>query len=201
MMTVAATAVWAAHNFNDVPDSNTFHADIEWLADNDVTRGCNPPTNDEFCPDDQVTREQMSAFMHRLAEAFGSAGDQETGTGDPITVDSTTATELLSVEVTPKSDANVVLNGHVTIEVDTGAEGRFEVTIARDDCAGTVVGAGTWRATQDEGAFPNDTVAITGFDTVAADTTYVLCAGKGAPGSLDGTALRRGLTAAWNPLG
>ncbi|MEA2022738.1 MAG: hypothetical protein U9N79_00455, partial [Actinomycetota bacterium] len=31
------------------------------------TKGCNPPTNTKFCPSDNVTREQMSAFMHRLA--------------------------------------------------------------------------------------------------------------------------------------
>jgi hypothetical protein len=36
------------------------------MADNDITRGCNPPTNDKFCPSDVVTRETMSAFMHRL---------------------------------------------------------------------------------------------------------------------------------------
>ncbi|MEA2003154.1 MAG: S-layer homology domain-containing protein, partial [Actinomycetota bacterium] len=60
-------AVVAAHQFTDVPDSNIFHDDIAWLADNGVTQGCNPPTNDMFCPADNVTREQMAAFMKRLA--------------------------------------------------------------------------------------------------------------------------------------
>jgi len=64
----APMAVYATHSFNDVPASNTFHADIEWLKDSGVTKGCNPPANDEFCPDDPVTRGQMSAFMHRLAD-------------------------------------------------------------------------------------------------------------------------------------
>ena len=58
---------WASHQFTDVPDSNVFHADISWLADAGVTKGCNPPANDRFCPSDPVTREQMAAFMHRLA--------------------------------------------------------------------------------------------------------------------------------------
>ncbi|MGB9357303.1 MAG: hypothetical protein WCC01_01995, partial [Acidimicrobiia bacterium] len=31
------------------------------------TAGCNPPANDRYCPGNNVTREQMSAFMHRLA--------------------------------------------------------------------------------------------------------------------------------------
>ncbi|GEM_PF-1308023 len=33
-----------------------------------VTQGCNPPTNDRYCPDDFVTRGQMAAFLVR---AFG----------------------------------------------------------------------------------------------------------------------------------
>lgn len=64
---IVPTAVLASYRFNDVPDSNTFHKDIAWLAEADVTRGCNPPENTEFCPNDNVTREQMAAFMHRLA--------------------------------------------------------------------------------------------------------------------------------------
>ncbi len=46
-------------------DGNTFEADIEWLANSGITRGCNPPVNDRFCPDDYVTRGQMAAFLHR----------------------------------------------------------------------------------------------------------------------------------------
>jgi hypothetical protein len=63
----------AAHQFSDVPESHTFHEDIAWLAENDITRGCNPPANDEFCPEDNVTRGQMAAFLHRFADSFASA--------------------------------------------------------------------------------------------------------------------------------
>ena len=59
--------VMAAGSFTDVPDSNVFKADIDWLAQSGVTKGCNPPDNTLFCPSDNVTREQMAAFMHRLA--------------------------------------------------------------------------------------------------------------------------------------
>jgi hypothetical protein len=61
-------AVYASHSFNDVPDTNTFHEDIAWLREAGVTFGCNPPDNTEYCPEDNVTREQMAAFMRRLAE-------------------------------------------------------------------------------------------------------------------------------------
>jgi hypothetical protein len=60
--------VFAAHQFNDVPDSHTFHNAIGWMKDNNITVGCNPPANTSYCPDDNVTRGQMAAFMRRLAE-------------------------------------------------------------------------------------------------------------------------------------
>jgi hypothetical protein len=48
-------------------DDNTsvFEADIEWLGATGVTKGCNPPSNDRFCPNDAVTRGQMAAFLTR----------------------------------------------------------------------------------------------------------------------------------------
>ena len=46
-------------------DGHVFEADIARLATAGVTRGCNPPTNDRFCPDDFVTRGQMAAFLRR----------------------------------------------------------------------------------------------------------------------------------------
>jgi hypothetical protein len=62
------TAVWAAHQFTDVPNSHTFHNAIDWMRTNNITVGCNPPANTQYCPDDNVTRGQMAAFMKRLAE-------------------------------------------------------------------------------------------------------------------------------------
>jgi hypothetical protein len=44
---------------------NTFQADIQALAAAGITRGCNPPVNDRFCPEDDVTRGQMAAFLNR----------------------------------------------------------------------------------------------------------------------------------------
>lgn len=49
-----------------------FAPDIARLAAAAVTRGCNPPVNDRFCPDDPVTRGQMAAFLVR---AMGLEGD------------------------------------------------------------------------------------------------------------------------------
>jgi hypothetical protein len=35
------------------------------LANAGVTRGCNPPDNDRFCPEEVVTRQQLAAFLRR----------------------------------------------------------------------------------------------------------------------------------------
>ncbi len=59
-------------------EGSMFEADIEWLAATGVTRGCNPPTNTEFCPDDPVTRAQMAAFLSR------ALGLGEATTADPF---------------------------------------------------------------------------------------------------------------------
>lgn len=63
---VAPAAVWASHNFADVSEDNIFHEDIDAISDAGVTKGCNPPDNTEYCPDDNVTRAQMAAFLNRL---------------------------------------------------------------------------------------------------------------------------------------
>ncbi len=49
-------------------DNSIFEADIEKLAAAGITRGCNPPTNDRFCPDSYVTRGQMAAFLRRALD-------------------------------------------------------------------------------------------------------------------------------------
>lgn len=51
--------------FRDVPAGSRFDLDIRRLATAEVTRGCNPPTNDKYCPTRNVTRAQMAAFLHR----------------------------------------------------------------------------------------------------------------------------------------
>ncbi len=64
-VTVTVTDVLDTATFGDVPLTHTFFGDIEWLAAAGVTKGCNPPANDLFCPDASVTRGQMAAFLHR----------------------------------------------------------------------------------------------------------------------------------------
>ncbi|MGA9594778.1 MAG: S-layer homology domain-containing protein, partial [Acidimicrobiia bacterium] len=46
-------------------DNSVFEVDIEKLATAGITKGCNPPVNDRFCPTNPVTRGQMAAFLSR----------------------------------------------------------------------------------------------------------------------------------------
>jgi hypothetical protein len=51
-------------------DASVFEPAIDALAYAGVTVGCNPPTNDRYCPNDPVRRDQMASFLAR-AENLG----------------------------------------------------------------------------------------------------------------------------------
>lgn len=46
-------------------DGHVFERAIQAIAAQGVTVGCNPPANDEFCPDREITRDQMATFLTR----------------------------------------------------------------------------------------------------------------------------------------
>jgi hypothetical protein len=189
-------AVIAVHSFDDVPDSNQFHESIAWMQENGITIGCNPPANTLYCPEDNVSRQQMAAFMRRLAETDGSAGVGVTEPADEVTVSDTTYVELLTLEANATAEANVVLNGHVTLSEEADAEGSYQVIVARDSCTGPVVGAGGWSGVTTEAE--SATVAVTASDVTTGATTYVLCAAETVDTTPDATAGLRGLTATWD---
>jgi hypothetical protein len=55
--------VLASHQYADVPDSNPFHGDITAITNAGITSGCG---GGNYCPDRNVTRAEMAAFMNRL---------------------------------------------------------------------------------------------------------------------------------------
>jgi hypothetical protein len=79
VLVVAAAPANAAGFFTD--DDKSVHVRaIEALADAGITRGCNPPVNDLFCPADSVTREQMATFLVRaLGLPAGAASFTDIG--------------------------------------------------------------------------------------------------------------------------
>lgn len=71
----------------ELPPGGTFFDDdemwqegfVEALAASGVTKGCNPPENDRFCPDQSVTRGQIASFLVRaLALPAATVPDQFT---------------------------------------------------------------------------------------------------------------------------
>ena len=64
--------------FTDDNDS-VFEADINRLAAAGITSGCNPPDFDRFCPDGQVTRGQMAAFLVRAYDLTAGSGSDVFG--------------------------------------------------------------------------------------------------------------------------
>lgn len=58
-----------------------FRTEIEALAGAGITRGCNPPANDRFCPDRYITRGEVAIFLDRFLElptaplAFGDTAE------------------------------------------------------------------------------------------------------------------------------
>jgi hypothetical protein len=92
LIPVAVSAVGGT--FTD-DDTSIFEADIEWLASADVTKGCNPPTNDNFCPEDPVKRGQMAAFMRRFAKYLGAEDGVVSSADDADTLDGMDSTDFL----------------------------------------------------------------------------------------------------------
>ena len=70
-----------AANFADVPDTNIFVKDIDWLAWTGVTKGCG---TDIFCPAGNVTRGQMAAFLARALNLPATDIDFFTDDNDSI---------------------------------------------------------------------------------------------------------------------
>ncbi len=65
LVAVVPVAVMAAGGTFTDDDTSIFESDINDLAEAGITLGCNPPANDNYCPEDTFTRGQMAAFWRR----------------------------------------------------------------------------------------------------------------------------------------
>ncbi len=84
-------------------DGSQFEADIEKLATAGITKGCNPPVNDRFCPGDQVRRDQMASFLARAIEPGlvpPPTTQPPTTTSPPPSTSSTTTTTAVVTTTT-----------------------------------------------------------------------------------------------------
>ncbi|MPZ54650.1 MAG: DUF1996 domain-containing protein [Acidimicrobiia bacterium] len=70
-------------SFTDTSDT-VFAQDIEKIAAEGITRGCNPPDNTRYCPDDNVTRGEMAAFLTRALHLHDTDGPNFTDISDTV---------------------------------------------------------------------------------------------------------------------
>jgi hypothetical protein len=49
-------------------EASVHQVDIDKLFEAGITRGCNPPLNDQYCPEREITRGEMAAFLRRNLE-------------------------------------------------------------------------------------------------------------------------------------
>ncbi len=68
----AAASLPPGGSFSD-DDGNIHEAAIEAIAAEGITKGCNPPINDLYCPSATVTRGQMAAFLVRALDLPSTA--------------------------------------------------------------------------------------------------------------------------------
>ncbi len=200
---VAPLTAIAAHSFTDVPDSNTFHTDIAWLADAGVTKGCNPPANTEFCPDDAVTRGQMSAFMHRFAQYIGaedgtpaladSADDAAALEGkagasytnpvvsvqtDDTSLPNATVVELAELTINTPDDGGLIISGMLRPNATATGQATFWLQLDSGTCSfttGEFYSITPSRIGQ-EGTVDTSAPILGVVETSSGDHTVTLCA-------------------------
>lgn len=145
LLLLVPISAYAGHRFFDVPSTHTFHDEITWLADSGVTRGCNPPANTEFCPDDPVTRGQMAAFMERF---YSNLVPDPAGIG--FTSRSSNATPFAGNGIVLQLDLDIPQRGILVLEADAEVENLVESDVfacgINTGGSPTLAQADSWRA-------------------------------------------------------
>jgi uncharacterized repeat protein (TIGR01451 family) len=97
-------------------DFSIFEDDIEWLYSSGITRGCNPPVNDRFCPNDSLTRGQMAAMLNRAFDLPATTTDFFTDDDESIFEDdiNRVAAAGITLGCNPPANDNFCPNGLVT---------------------------------------------------------------------------------------
>jgi hypothetical protein len=107
--------VTTAVDFTD-DDFSIFEDDIEWLYSSGITRGCNPPANDRFCPNDNLTRGQMAAMITRALDLPATTTDYFTDDEGSIFEDDINRVAAAGITrgCNPPDNDNFCPNGLVT---------------------------------------------------------------------------------------
>lgn len=213
LIAVPAAVAIGSHRFTDVPSSHVFHDDITWLADQGITRGCNPPANTRFCPDEPVTRGQMAAFMKRFADTMsgsggggsGSAGPTtritQSGTGSTILPDDSWTTLATTRLTAPAGGGALYVDGTASLStefVDDLGGGGLIVATVNQSCSRNA--AGPFAAWSTANLAGMDSAAVSGVFRVSSGThTVRLCGWAFHLGEFERTEADAVISAIWFP--
>ncbi len=132
--------------FSDISGSVHFD-DIIYIADLGITRGCNPPANTQYCPDADVTRGEMAAFLVR-ALGLTEGGGEDWFTDDDGTLFEGDINKLRTAGITAGCNAD----GTEYCPNDPVSRGEMAAFLVRgfgyDD-----PGAGDWFADDNDSIF------------------------------------------------
>ncbi len=81
-------------------NGSPFENYIERLRDSGVTKGCNPPVNNRFCPDSPVRRDEMATFIARASGLSAMTPPPRVEVGD------------VDVHIYPGDNINSIANSH-----------------------------------------------------------------------------------------
>jgi S-layer family protein len=153
MTVVSATAAFGGlspgGSFVD-DDGNIHEGNIEAIKDVGITKGCNPPVNDRYCPSDSITRGQMAAFLVRalgLPATTTDAFDDDTGSVFQANINSLAAAGI-SKGCNPPDNDRFCPNDPVT-------RGQMAAFLVRG-FAYTNPGVGNWFTDDDGSVFEAD---------------------------------------------
>jgi uncharacterized repeat protein (TIGR01451 family) len=97
--------VMTSTDFTD-DDFSIFEDDIEWLFSAGITKGCNPPVNDQFCPNDNLTRGQLAAMLNRGLDLPAASMDYFTDDDDSVFEDDINAVAATGITLGCNPPAN-----------------------------------------------------------------------------------------------
>jgi hypothetical protein len=122
---LALAAIPASASTDTFEDDNgsVHETDIEAIAVAGITRGCNPPSDDRFCPDDSLTRGEMATFLVRALGATDTvmpADAPDAFVDDDTSVHESAIDALASLGITRGCNAMLPDAGFETVTTPDG---------------------------------------------------------------------------------
>ncbi len=103
--------------FQDLDDSSAFCANVAWLKNRAITLGCTTVPVPAYCPNDNVLRSSMAAFLNRLANALTPATEGSILSGQGVNLD--TSPILCAQPQFPVTDFPRLAHGHAVATVNS----------------------------------------------------------------------------------